>query len=110
MAKTTATESEHLGHVRAWAKRGLSARAYGARTGVNPNTLMGWRWQMRRQEQVRGSSEAPVLAFIELAGAAGGGAAEARIELRLEGMTGRVVDGFEAETLRRVLTVVGACS
>lgn len=108
MAKTTATESERLGHVRAWAKSGVSARAYGARVGVNPNTLVGWRWQIRRQEAARASGAAPGLAFIELGRTGGGGAPDAWIELRLEDITVRVPDGFEAETLRRVLTVVGA--
>ena len=51
---------------------------------------------------------APGLAFIELGRTGGGGAPDAWIELRLEGITVRVPDGFEAETLRPVLTVVGA--
>jgi len=110
MAKATATQSERLGHVRAWAASGLSVRAYGARAGVNPNTLMGWRWQFRRQGEVNGGSQAPGLAFIELSGAAGSGEPDARIELRIEGITVRVPDGFEPETLRRVLAVVGARS
>jgi len=110
MAKARATQSERLGHVRAWAASGLSARVYGARVGVNPNTLVGWRWQVCRQEAARAGSEAPGLTFIELSGAAGGGESDARIELRIEGITVRVPDGFEPETLRRVLAVVGARS
>jgi hypothetical protein len=108
MAKSQATQAERRDHVRAWEASGLSARAYGARAGVNPNTLVGWRWQQRRQGEARSAPAARGLEFVELRAAGGDAGRDATIELRLEGLTVRVPDGFEPETLRRVLEVVAS--
>ena len=106
MAKSKATHAERQGHVQAWEASGLSAHAYAAQAGVNPNTLVGWRWQQRRQVEVRRSGRPAALEFVELRETEDGGTRDATIELRLDGLTVRVPDGFEPETLRRVLSVL----
>jgi transposase-like protein len=108
MAKSKATQAEREGHVRAWEASGLSSRAYAARAGVNPNTLVSWRWQRRRQGAAPIAPPARSLEFLELHGPSRGGEREASIEIRFESLVVRVPDGFEPETLRRVLAVVGA--
>ena len=106
MAMSKATHAERQGHVEAWEESGLSARAYAAQAGVNPNTLVGWRWQQRRPAEAQRSRRSAALEFVELRETEGSGERDARIELRLDGLTVRVPDGFEPETLRRVLSVL----
>jgi len=106
MAKSKATQAERQGHVEAWEASGLSVHAYAAQAGVNPNTLLGWRWRQRRRVEARRSRWPAALEFVELCETEGGGERDATIELRLEGLTVRVPDGFEPETLRRVLSVL----
>jgi hypothetical protein len=97
--------------LRAWEASGLSARAYGERAGVNPNTLVGWRWERRRQAP---PSDPPAeigrMEWIELPVPRDAAEREATIELRIAALSIRVRDGFEAATLRRVLDVVEARS
>jgi hypothetical protein len=106
MAKSKATQSERRDHVQAWEASELSARAYGARAGVNANTLVSWRWQQRRRGEAQSAPPMRGLEFVELRETGSGGERDATIELRLEGLTVRVPDGFEVETLRRVLSVL----
>jgi hypothetical protein len=44
----TPVEKRWSGHVAAWAASGLSCKAYAAKARVNPHTLAGWRWKLRR--------------------------------------------------------------
>ena len=44
----TITAEQWSRHVAAWAASGLSCKAYAAKARVNPNTLAGWRWKLRR--------------------------------------------------------------
>jgi hypothetical protein len=88
----------------------VSSRAYAARAGINPNTLVSWRWQRRGRGEAKKASPAPGLAFIELAQPGRPGEAGRTIELQVADVTVRVPDGFDPETLRRVLAVVGARS
>jgi transposase-like protein len=106
MTKTKATQAERDGHVRAWEASGLSSRAYAARAGINPNTLLSWRWQQRGHGKAKNTSSSRGLEFIELAPPSRGSERNATIELRLDDLTVRVPDGFEPETIRRVLSVL----
>jgi hypothetical protein len=110
MARTQTTEADRSDHLRAWEASGLSARAYGERVGINPNTLVGWRWQRRRQALGDAPAEVGRMEWIELPVPSDAGERDATIELRIEGVSIRVADGFEAATLRRVLDVVEARS
>lgn len=110
MTKTRATQAEREEHVRAWEASGVSSRAYAARAGINPNTLVSWRWQRRGRGEAKKASPTPGLAFIELAQPGRPGEAGRTIELQVADVTVRVPDGFDPETLRRVLAVVGARS
>ncbi len=110
MARTQTTEAERSEHLLAWEASGLSARAYGERVGVNPNTLVGWRWQRRRQPPGAAPAEVGRLSWIELPVPRDGAERDATIELRIADLSIRVPDGFEATTLRRVLDVVEARS
>ncbi len=107
MARTQTTEAERLDHLRAWEASGLSARAYGAQVGINPNTLVGWRWQ-RRQQASGDPAPAAIgrMEWVELPVPRGAEARDETIELRIAKLSIRVPDGFEATTLRRVLDVV----
>jgi hypothetical protein len=107
MTKTKATQAARDEHVRAWEASGLSSRAYAARAGINPNTLVSWRWQQRGQGRRKSKLLPRGLEFIELAAPSlRSSERDATIELRLERLTVRVPDGFEPETLRRVLSVL----
>ena len=93
--------------MRAWEASGLSARAYGKRVGINPNTLVGWRWQ--RRQQASGDpppAEIGRMEWIELPVPRSAEERDGTIELRITGLAIRVPDGFESTTLRRVQGVV----
>lgn len=51
----TTTAEQWSRHVAAWAASGLSCKAYAAKARVNPNTLAGWRWKLRRSTPPPGS-------------------------------------------------------
>ncbi len=106
MTKTRATQAEREEHVRAWEASGLSARAYAARAGMNPNTLVSWRWQRRGRGRAKNAPPAPGLAFIELAQPGRPGEAGGTIELQVGEITVRVPDGFEPATLRGILSAL----
>jgi hypothetical protein len=110
MARTQTTDAERSEHLRAWEASGLSARAYAERAGINPNTLVGWRWQRRQQAPGDAPAEVGRLEWIELPVPRDAAPWDATIELRIAGVWIRVRDGFEATTLRRVLGVVEARS
>jgi len=95
-------------HVRAWRRSGQSSRAYAARAGLNANTLLYWSWQLRREGGEPGASPAPrAFDFVELPSSGdSSGPASATIEIEAARVTIRVLDGFDSETLRRVLDVV----
>ena len=106
MTKTRATQAERDEHVRAWEASGLSSRAYAARAGINPNTLVSWRWQQRGPGKARKASPARRLEFIELGQPSGPSEVDRTIELRVADIAVRVPDGFEPATLRGILSVL----
>jgi transposase-like protein len=95
-------------HVRAWRRSGQSSRAYAARAGLNANTLLYWSWQLRREGAKPDESPAPrAFDFVELpSSVSSSDRASPAIELETGRVLLRVSDGFDAETLRRVLDVV----
>lgn len=95
-------------HVRAWRRSGQSSRAYAARAGLNANTLLYWSWQLRREGAEPDESPVPrAFDFVELPSSGpASGPASAAIEIETGRVTLRVLDGFDTETLRRVLDVV----
>ena len=106
--------------VQRWQDSDLTAAEFAAEIGVNPKTLSYWKWKLRRdggQPQERSKSASATskrstprksqrrVKFVEVTPAAVTGQ---RIELVVDaGVVIRVPDGFEAETLRRVLQTVG---
>lgn len=92
--------------MRAWEASGLSSRAYAARAGINPNTLVSWRWQQRRPGRAKRTSPPGGLEFIEVTAPRRPGEVDRTIEVRVADIAVRIPDGFEPETLRRVLSVL----
>ena len=105
-----------------WEKRveglagsGRSCREYAQQIGVNPHTLAGWRWKLRRR-----AGAAPTLARARVAGPREGDFVEVTrqvaaalvaetgvIEVELGGAVVRVRGGVDGEVLARVLSAVG---
>ena len=108
MARRRSTRAEREKHVRAWRASRQSARAYAARVRINPNTLLGWSWQLKRQADAE-SLTARRIDFAELPGLTASRSCLA-IELELGGVTLRVPDGFDPATLRGILDVLEARS
>ena len=81
---------------------------YAARAGLNANALLYWSWQLRREGAESDGSPVPrAFDFVELPSSVGSSApATPAIELGTGRVTLRILDGFDAETLRRVLDVV----
>lgn len=52
----TTTAERWSRHVATWAASGLSCKAYAAKARVNPNTLAGWRWKLRRSTPPTGTA------------------------------------------------------
>jgi hypothetical protein len=82
-------------------RRGLTYRELAEESGVSVHTLSWWAWKLRQEEREK-------VAFVEL-----GVAEEARgagIEVELSsGHRLHVCPGFDADTLRRVVAVLGSC-
>jgi hypothetical protein len=91
-------------HVRGWRSSEESCAAYSKRTKINPRTLSWWAWKLEAEAKAEAEAEVEHLPFIELMSVA----VEGRVELEIEGVTVRVPNDFEAETLARVLKVLGS--
>ena len=106
--------------VERWRSSGLSAGEFAVEVGVNANTLQNWGgWRLsakRRCSEGRTAPKTEAVQWIEVAAATkeqesaplSPSAPPEKFELVLaSGRTLRVPAGFEAEALRRLLTVVG---
>jgi hypothetical protein len=106
--------------VQRWQESDLTAAEFAAEIGINARTLSYWKWRLgkearetsrrskRRQRSTRrGERGASTRAkFVEVTGV---GPNAERIELVVDaGVVVRVPDGFEAETLRRVLATMSS--
>ena len=101
----TATEERWRAQVAAWARSGLSCKAFAAKVGVHPGTLAGWKSKLGRHQA---AVQDPSVSFVEVTQRL---AVEAEIEAGvIELVVGRtqlrVRGRVEAEALRRVLDVL----
>lgn len=115
--------SQWRGHIAAQASSGLSAVAYCEVHGLHPKSFYRWKRVLRESGELGdllgGAATAmafspgppkPVFAEVRVSGATGPAASGVEVALR-EGVTVRVSPGFDAETLRRVVSVLeeGRC-
>lgn len=99
---TTATEERWRTHVTAWAKSGLTCKAYAAKARVNAGTLAGWKSKLA--EAAAPVSFVEVTSEIAATAEMGAGVVElsvGRVVVRLRGR-------FDAEALTRLLDVLEA--
>jgi hypothetical protein len=106
--------AEWAKRVERWADSGLTAKEFAAELGINPGSLVFWKWQLKRDAR-----EAPVsregtpkvsrrrsvakLPLVELRPSL----LETRIELELgAGRRLKIPAGFDVESLRRLLSVL----
>ncbi len=122
------TREQWAKRVRRWVDSGLTAPEFAAEMGLNPRTLRYWKWRLGKEGREATSSSrrarrsrskrqpkalpAPTRAsFVEVTPAASTLARASRlstdrIELVVDDhLVVRVPDGFDSETLRRVLAV-----
>jgi transposase-like protein len=97
--------------VEAWSRSGLTCKEYAARIGINPHTLAGWRWKLRRQTTATASTRtrAPVAGLVDVTEQVAAALAKEAgvIEVELGGALVRVRGEVDGETLVRVLGAVG---
>ena len=108
------TRTEWAKRVERWVDSGLTAKEFAAEAGVNPRSLVFWKWQLKRDARVAttGGDARPKVArrrptaklpLIELRTSI----SETRIELELGAdLRLRIPAGFDAESLQRLLAVL----
>jgi transposase-like protein len=104
--------------VERWADSGLTASEFAAELGINPRTLSYWKWVLKRDASSPGAKRSPRRANLRRREAAVRGSglieiqarpSETSFELELEGgRKVRVPSGFDADGLRRLLSVLEA--
>ncbi|MFY0540981.1 IS66 family insertion sequence element accessory protein TnpA [Nannocystis pusilla] len=109
--KWLATSSVWRERVEAWTRSGLSCKRYAAKIGVNPHTLAGWRWKLRRQTAATASTRAraPVAGLVDVTKQVAAALATevGVIEVELGGALVRVRGEVDAEVLVRLLSALG---
>lgn len=97
--------------VEEWARSGLTCKEYAAKIGVNPHTLAGWRWKLRRQTAATASTRtrAPVADLVDVTEQVAAALAKevGVIEVELGGALVRVRGEVDAEMLVRLLSALG---
>ncbi|MCC6848334.1 MAG: IS66 family insertion sequence element accessory protein TnpB [Deltaproteobacteria bacterium] len=90
-----------------WERSGLTRAAFAARERVNPRTLSFWKWKLRSAAPTAtAGAPAQAVTFVELVGATPSPPA---LEVVLPaGYRIGVASGFDAATLRTLLTVLEA--
>ena len=104
-----ATRAQWQERVRRWQRSGLDATSFAAREGVNSQRLRWWRWKLGRGSGGRRGAAQPAFVEVVLPETAGQPVptqAGAHIELVIGQRRVLVRPGFEAESLRRVLSVL----
>jgi hypothetical protein len=91
-----------------WESSGLSLRAFARDIGVNGNTLAGWRWRLKSEQQGRSMASSPAapecIPLVEVKAAV---IDDARYEVTLAGgRTVRVPNDFNPKSLRALLDVL----
>lgn len=106
--------------VERWKDSGLTAKEFAAELGINPRSLVFWKWQLSRQSAVEPKAAAGKkaralktprserLALVELTPVA---SVSAGFELELgQGRRLTIPSTFDAESLRRLLIVLERAS
>ena len=108
------SREEWAKRVKRWKDSDLTASEFSAELGINARTLSYWKWRLSK-EASPGSGKRPRVqplrdrvktkpTFVEVTAALSSPGLELVVGERL---VVRVPDGFEVETLRRVMTVLG---
>ncbi len=101
--------------VERWANSGRTAKEFAAQIGVNPQTLTYWKWRLSSEATPtpRAAAVPAIPSFVEvvaplLADEAPTSAGSQPLELLLpRGLVLLIPPTFDAETLRRVVDVLG---
>jgi transposase-like protein len=111
------TRAEWAKRVERWADSGLTSKEFAAELGINPRSLVFWKWQLKRdgqggpmgaREQVRRVARQKSVAKVPLVELRAS-LSETRIELELgSGRRLKIPAGFDVESLRRLLSVLEA--
>lgn len=100
----TATERRWRGTVDAWARSGLSCKAYAASAGINPRTLTWWKSKLKVATPAATGTFVEVTQQLSAVVPAEGGVIELAVGATRIYVRGRV----ESEALMRVLEVLEA--
>lgn len=92
--------------VERWRDSGLSAKEFAAEVGVKESSLRNWGWRLKTKRAAAAPATVKPAKWVEFVVPAKSEAAALELVLA-SGLTVRVPAGFEAETLRRLLAVVG---
>lgn len=94
-----------------WTSSGLTAKEFGAEAGINPRTLVYWKYRLSREAagtwgiKQRRSETAPPT-FVEVTESMPERARGAALELVVGSLVVRVPDSFAETTLERLLAVL----
>lgn len=100
------TRAAWAARVARWEQSGLTAERFATRERVNPRTLRFWKWKLRATpEPALASPPAQAVTFLELVGTTPSTALEVVLPA---GYRVGVAPGFDAATLRTLLTVLEA--
>ena len=101
-----AAEDKWRSHIEQWGASGLTAKAYGAREGINPGTLTYWKWRLGRGQRELQGPTAELSNFVEIRTVS-----DAGFEVEVaRGRRVRVPSSFDAVSLRRLLDVLEGAS
>ncbi len=103
-----ATRAQWATRIARWERSGLTAARFAEREGINPGTLSFWKWKLRQRAQTSSAqrARADAVTFVEVLGTA---PTTTAIEVVLPaGYRIAVPSGFDAATLRALLTVLEA--
>jgi hypothetical protein len=102
------TKAEWAERVKRWAESGLGREEFAEGEGLNAKRLTWWRWKLRTEAEPAPKREPVRFLPVRVVGEARvtTAVAESPVEVVLgNGRTVRVVSGFDAVTLARVLRV-----
>jgi len=102
------------GHIRSWRKSGLSQNAYSKRMGINISTFGYWKKKLGQPNdtgakfvEVTANAASPNAHFLPALVEPGGNAVTGlRVELGAGRFKVEVPDGFNAETLSRLISTL----
>lgn len=108
---TRSTRKTWAARVRRWLESSLTAKEFASEIGVNPRTLIYWKWKLKKDREgalPAGRSElatSPAPRFVEVTSSML--PTSPALELVVgERVVIRVPSGFDPESLRRVLVVL----